>query len=1002
LTQLFQPGEGTGRVRVLIWDGVLKLISPHDPLGIPGEFSDRYNIVRPLIGYGPESMFNAFAKVYPPELAHVERRGSSADRSHNETFDALAMMGALGFIAYYLLMFSVFYYLLKAVGWVPDDAARRRLLVLLVTGGLLGAVVPPLVAGDFAFSGLGLPAGMLFMTFVYLVWQALTGTGSLEQAEGAAEQSQAMTQSVSSREALLLLGIFMALVAHFVEVHFVFSIAATYVYFWAYAGVVVARVRWFSEAGPGPVLAEEGGVSNEPVGPRRGLEHETQATEQTARKRRRRRRKSPYPGTDEPTAAVATKLPGQPKAEGPLGVGPPRGEDWETWLGVHGLAVAIVLIAMVFDFVTAQFDITRGNFSMIWMFGITWGLGLAVGLGEVAVRERTWQKPISWWRALLLYVVISLGYSGFYLMIHRWQLRPRDVVAVDATQAVIKGANVFTGAFILFYIFVGLLLVLIAAMLTIPLLRRQPTWRVANWWLYPVLILAAGAVILFKNVDVVRADMYLKHGEQYRNQGEYDNAVTLHRRSIQFDPDEDFYYLMLALDYQLKGQDSRPSAEARLQAWTDGERVALQAREINPYNPDNTNNMGRYYLTWGQATPLDDVQRPVRFQKALEFFEKATKLAPQNVVSFNLWAQTYYVLGQYEQAENILKISVALDPEFEQTYMLLGDTYAALGRPVEATKAHRAAILLSPPAFADQFLEQRLNFYLSASQVSTDSATDMSPMQGIIAAFKEAQLRYPTDALIPRTLGRIYARLNDQPNALTYYDLAIQMGDRSAQTMLAVADMYLGLKDYEKAVGAYQQVLQRDPQNTQAHTNLGYIYSQLGRLDEAIQENLQVLQLAPDDYITHRNLALLYRDSGRLEEAIQQAQQLLEITPEQELATSYLLLGSLYEAAGDQTQALEVYKQAVTAAPGLYQAQAALGNLYLHQGNLEGALQAFETAAQLAPNDYAVHQQLAIIYQQLGRFDEALSQANQALSLAPEEMREALQSLVAQIERERG
>jgi tetratricopeptide (TPR) repeat protein len=520
--------------------------------------------------------------------------------------------------------------------------------------------------------------------------------------------------------------------------------------------------------------------------------------------------------------------------------------------------------------------------------------------------------------------------------------------------------------------------------------------------LYPVLILAAGAVILFKNVDVVRADMYLKHGEQYRNQGEYDNAVTLHRRSIQFDPDEDFYYLMLALDYQLKGQDSRPSAQERLQAWTDGERVALQAREINPYNPDNTNNMGRYYLTWGQATPIDDVQRPVRFQKALEFFEKATKLAPQNVVSFNLWAQTYYVLGQYEQAENILKISVALDPEFEQTYMLLGDTYAALGRPVEATKAHRAAILLSPPAFADQFLEQRLNFYLSASQVSTDSATDMSPMQGIIAAFKEAQLRYPTDALIPRTLGRIYARLNDQPNALTYYDLAIQMGDRSAQTMLAVADMYLGLKDYEKAVGAYQQVLQRDPQNTQAHTNLGYIYSQLGRLDEAIQENLQVLQLAPDDYITHRNLALLYRDSGRLEEAIQQAQQLLEITPEQELATSYLLLGSLYEAAGDQTQALEVYKQAVTAAPGLYQAQAALGNLYLHQGNLEGALQAFETAAQLAPNDYAVHQQLAIIYQQLGRFDEALSQANQALSLAPEEMREALQSLVAQIERERG
>jgi tetratricopeptide (TPR) repeat protein len=669
--------------------------------------------------------------------------------------------------------------------------------------------------------------------------------------------------------------------------------------------------------------------------------------------------------------------------------------------------VAIILIAMVFDFVTVQFDISRGSFSLIWMFAITWAMGLAIGLGEVAVRGRTWQTPISWGRAVLLYVVTSLGYSAFYLMIHRWQLKPRNVAAADAIDAIIKGANVFTGAFILFYIFVGLLLLLIAAMLAMPFLRRQPTWRVANLWLYPVLILAAGAVILFKNIDVVRADMYLKHGEQYRDQGEYDNAVTLHQRSVELDSDEDFYYLMLALDYQLKGQDNRISEEERLRAWKQGEQVAIQARDINPYNPDNTGNLGRYYLTWGQVTRLDDAQRPVLFQKALEFFEKTTSLAPQNVVYYNLWAQTYYVLGQFEQAEKILQTSVELDPQFEQTQMLLGDTYAALGRPLEATKAHRAAILLSPAAFADQFLDQRLNFYVSASQATTDSNVASSgqagtPIQGIIAAFKEAQLKYPNNALIPRTLGRIYARMGDHQKALTDYEQAIQMGDKSVQTMLALADTYLGLKDYEKAAAAYQQVLQSDPQSAQAHTNLGYVYSQLGRLDEAIQENLQVLKLAPDDYITQRNLVLLYRDSGRLDEAIQQAQRMLEVTPEQEKGTAYLLLGSLYEASGKLTEALEVYKQAVAAAPGSYQVQAALGNLYLRQGNLEDALQTFRAAAQLAPDNYAVHHQLAIIYRQLGRYDEALGEANQALSLAPEDMRETLQSLVAQIEKERG
>ncbi len=979
LTQLFQPGEGSGRVRVLIWEGVLKLIAPHDPLGIPGEFSDRYNAVRPLIGYGPESMFNAFAKVYPPELAHVEKRGSSADRSHNETFDSLATMGILGFVAYYFLMFSLFYYLLKAVGWIPNSAARRRLLALLAVGGVSGVVIPRLITGNFVFSGLGLPAGLLFMMFVYLIWQALVGAAEFGQGDG----RETAAQSVSSGETLLLLGIFTAVVAHFVEVHFVFSIAATYLYFWAYAGVVVARTRWASEGGIAtPLVAGEGAE------PDRVEAATSPSPARSPRKRRRRRRK--------PTSQATSAASRPEAATSPLSS---QGEDWETWLGVLGLVVSIILMALIFDFITIQFDVSRGNFSMLWMFTITWGMGLAIGLGEVAIRGRAWQKPVNWGRALLLYVVTSLGYTLFYLMVHRWQLRLRNVSAADPIQAVIRGANVFTGAFILFYVFVGLLLLLTAAMLAVPHFRRQPAWRVANWWLYPVLILATGVVILTKNVDVVRADMYLKQGEQYRGQKQYDNAIALHKRSIEFDRDEDFYYLMLALDYQLKGQDNRISDQERALAWAEGEKITIRGREINPYNPDNTGNLGRYYFTWAQVSPPNDPQREPRFQKALEFFEKATKLAPQNVVYYNLWAQTYYILGQFEEAEKILQTSVALDPEFEQTQTLLGDTYAAMGRPVEAVKAHRAAILLSPRAFADQFLDQRLNFYLSASQTITDS---VSPIQVIIAAFEEAGAQHPDDATIPRTLGRIYARMGEQQKAIAYYGQAIQMGDDSARTLLGVADAYLALKDYQKAADAYQRALQRDPQNVQAHSNLGYAYARLGRLDEAIQENLQVLQLAPNDYISHRNLVLLYRDSGRLDEAIQQAERMIEVTPENELGTVYFLLGSLYEASGQPVKATEAYEQAVAATPGLTQAQVALGNLYLQQGRVEDALQTFQTVAQLTPDDYTVHQQLALIYRELGRYDEALAEANLALSLAPEDVRESLQQLVTQIEAEKG
>ena len=968
LANLFQAGQGTGRVRVLIWGGVLELITPHDPLGIPGEYQDGYNIVRPVIGYGPESMFNAFAKVYPPELAHVEARGSSADRSHNETFDFIATMGLFGFVAYYFLIFGLLYYLLKAVGWIPDAQARRRLLVFLGVGGVLGVSVPPLVAGSLVFSAVGLPAGMLSMIFVYLLWQAFIHKPQPLDGDTPADQGKASPKADTNAQDLVMIGIFAALVAHFIEVHFVFSIAATYVYFWVYAGVVVAWLHRKPEEEPVSVDERE-------VAAAQGETSPPPAAKAVSRRRRRKQKSASPRGTG------AAESPG-------AGNAPP--EDWETWLGVFGLVVAIILIAMIYDFVTTQFDVSRGNFSMIWMFGITWSIGLAVGLGEVAVRGRTWRKPISWGRALLLYGVTSIGYPLFYLMIHRWQLRPRNAVAIDPIQAVIQGANLVTGVFVLFYVFVGLLLLLIAGMLAMPLMRRQPLWRAANWWLYPVLILAVGVVILFKNVDVVRADMLLKQGEQYRNQKQYDNAILLHQRSIEMDADEDFYYLMLALAYQLKGQDNSLPAEERGRAWAEGERIAVEARDINRYNPDNTGNLGRYYLTWAQLTPPDDPQHAVRYQKAQEYFQKAINLAPQNVVYHNLLAQTHYILGQYDQALEILQDSIALDARFDQTQMLLGDTYGALGRPEEAAEAHREAILLNPAAFADQFLDQRIDFYLSFPQ-----------MQDIIVAFEEAMLKRPEDVLIPRTLGHIYSRMGDRQNAIAYYTRSLDMGDNNVQTVLAVAGEYLAMEEFQRAAEAYEWAVQLDPNNAQAHSNLGYAYARLGRSDEAMQENEQVLQLNPSDYVSHRNLVLLYRDTGRLDEAIRQGELMLEVTPENEFGPTYLLVGSMHEAAGQTAEAISAYELAVAASPDLAEAYAALGNLCFQAGRLEDALGSFQTLAELTPDDYTVRQQVAVIHRQLGRYDEALAAARLALGVAPEEARGEIEQLVVEIEADR-
>ncbi|MBC7237643.1 MAG: O-antigen ligase family protein, partial [Chloroflexi bacterium] len=163
LGQVFEIGGGTGKVRVLIWQGAVEMIRA-DPL-------------RALIGYGPESMYVAYNPYYPPELAHYEARNASPDRSHNETFDALITAGAAGLLLYLLLFGSTLYYGLRWLGLIRSPQQRRFFVVCAMGGLLLGLAAPILLdGGNWRFVGVGLPMGLVAGLSVYLALSALRAT----------------------------------------------------------------------------------------------------------------------------------------------------------------------------------------------------------------------------------------------------------------------------------------------------------------------------------------------------------------------------------------------------------------------------------------------------------------------------------------------------------------------------------------------------------------------------------------------------------------------------------------------------------------------------------------------------------------------------------------------------------------------------------------------------------------------------------------------------------
>jgi tetratricopeptide (TPR) repeat protein/O-antigen ligase len=96
LSTLTRTEDGTGKVRELIWLGATNLILS--------------NPARAVIGWGPEAMYVAYSPFYPADLAHVELRNATPDRSHNVEFDQMVTMGVLGLIAYYFLVGAFFLY----------------------------------------------------------------------------------------------------------------------------------------------------------------------------------------------------------------------------------------------------------------------------------------------------------------------------------------------------------------------------------------------------------------------------------------------------------------------------------------------------------------------------------------------------------------------------------------------------------------------------------------------------------------------------------------------------------------------------------------------------------------------------------------------------------------------------------------------------------------------------------------------------------------------------
>jgi tetratricopeptide (TPR) repeat protein len=646
VARVLQYEGGTGMVRNLIWQGALDLVEPHDPIWYPPTQShpeghpDPFNALRPVIGYGPESMYVAYNSFYPPLLGHYESRTASPDRSHNETMDSLVTKGLLGLGAYLWLFGSVFTFGLRWLGFLPDDRRRNLFLGLMAAGAIVAtAIVVPLIGPHFF--GLAIPVGMVGGIFLYLVVYGFS-KWDLE------------SDSELHPRFLLLMGILSAVVAHFIEINFGIAIAATRTTFWAYAGVLVVVGT---------------GLINE------------RSEEVVKNSGKRRKQKATLPLWLKPVL-VASIVGGF--ILGTL--------SFDFITNAERLTQPMSIIWRALTVLPAQGS--RTSYGALMIFAFTWVMGTVIFIAEMAKRGVFRERPDDWLLGTLVYVLVSLTVGlGFALV-----LASRHAAMVQVQPQTLDGvleiADRIAGTLTAYYGFIVFALLSGGAVLLLGTRRHTKGIGQLSVIAMVVLVVLVGAASVMTNLQPIQADIIYKQANPYERQGQWLVAIEHYKHALELAPQEDFYYLYLGRAY-LEYAKTLQDPNVRNTVMNQTEKTLLQAREINPLNTDHSANLARMYRTWAGIVS-DQERRQELYQLSSENYDIATTLSPQNAILWNEWGLLHLSMGNFDQAQEKIAYSREMDPGFEQTWTIQADLYANQNMITKALDAYEEALEISP------------------------------------------------------------------------------------------------------------------------------------------------------------------------------------------------------------------------------------------------------------------------------------------------------------------
>ena len=278
-------------------------------------------------------------------------------------------------------------------------------------------------------------------------------------------------------------------------------------------------------------------------------------------------------------------------------------------------------------------------------------------------------------------------------------------------------------------------------------------------------------------------------------------------------------------------------------------------------------------------------------EQALKYIEFALQMQPYNSSLFNLQADCYLELGEWQKATDCLNQSLRSSPTDAESIYRLGTIYQFHGEYSEALNCYNGCCKLKP--FNPDYWEMKGEMLLKNNLINSAAS-----------CFHKA-VKYGGRVQILTRLAYCYAKSGQLKKSQRLLQRVLKNDPDDFDALCNLASVYHKLGKSEQSYKLLQKAYGLNCNDPLLLNNFGYISHKLGRNRKAIELLHKALDINPDDNAALYNLAVCYAKTGQFEEARNVLEQLTALDDGN--ITAWILLGNVCEQLSDHNSAVDCY-----------------------------------------------------------------------------------------------